>query len=307
MLHGWPGGVLSVSTALLRDTGRVSAIVDVVHALVDEVRTESSSREIAVGASALGTAALLASALAGRVGDSSVSGVRIGWSALRALVVSALFVVVAVQVAESGWITGADTATLRWFVEQRNGTATAWARAITEIGSPIGVAASAVVVSGMLAWRRRSAAPAVFVLGTVGFAAGVGTLTKLVVARSRPPAVLHLMAESDFSFPSGHITATTALVAAVLVVSMSTRPGFVRTAAATVSAVVIVAVVAATRLYLGVHWLTDVVGGAMLGTAVTLASATVLLWISRSAGDGRWRSGSGPAVVASVPAGNRAA
>ncbi|WP_157122125.1 phosphatase PAP2 family protein [Nocardia violaceofusca] len=285
----------------------MSAIVDVVHGLADEVRTESSSREIAVGASALGTAVLLASALAGRVGDSPASGVRVGWSALRALVLAALFVVVAVQVAESGWITGADAATLRWFVEHRNGTATAWARAITEIGSPVGVAASAVIVAGMLAWRRRSAVPAVFVLGTVGFAAGASTLTKLAVARSRPPAALHLMAEADFSFPSGHTTATTAFVGAVLVVYASTRPGYVRTAAASVSAAVIVAIVAATRLYLGVHWLTDVVGGAMLATAVTLAAATVLLWMSQSAGDGRWRSGPGPAVVAAVPADNRSA
>lgn len=230
--------------------------------------------EIAVGAAAVGAAVLALSGFAGRIGGSSRSGVRVGWCAVRALVVSALFVVVAVQVAGSGWITGADAATLRWFVDHRNGTATAWALVITELGSPVGVVALAVIVSGVLAWRRRSAVPAVFVLGAVGFAAGVSTMTKYVVARARPPAVLHLTAESDFSFPSGHTTGTTAMVGAVLVVFVLTRPGYVRTAVASVCAAVIVATVAATRLYLGVHWLTDVVGGAVLGTAVTLIAAT---------------------------------
>lgn len=294
-------GSLSVSTALLRDTGGVSAIVDVFRGLLDEVRTESSGMEIAVGAAVVGAAVLALSGVAGRFGGSSRSGVRVGWLALRALVVSALFMVVAVQVAEAGWITGADTATLRWFVEHRNGTATACARAITDIGSPVGVVAFAVIVSGVLAWRRRSALPAVFVLGTAGFAAAASTVTKYVVARARPPAILHLTAESDFAFPSGHTTGTTALVGAVLVVFVLTRPGYVRTAVAGVCAAGIVATVAATRLYLGVHWLTDVVGGAVLGTAVTLIATTLLVWLWPTVGAERSRrSGRGTAVTASA-------
>ncbi|WP_157104110.1 phosphatase PAP2 family protein [Nocardia kruczakiae] len=246
---------LSVSTAMFRDTGRVSAIVDVLRGLVDEVRTESSSAEVGVGAAAVATAVLVVSVLLGRGGDSSVWGSRVGWSALRAAVVAALFVVMGVQVAASGWLTGADTATLQWFVDHRDGTATALARVITDLGSPVGVAAVAVVVSGVSAWRSRSAVPAVFVVGAVGFAAVVSTVTKDVVGRARPPAVLHLMAESDFSFPSGHTTGTTVLVGAVLVLYVLARPRRARTALASVSAAVIVAVVAATRLYLGVHWL----------------------------------------------------
>ncbi len=256
--------------------------------------------EIAVGAAAVGTAVLAISGVAGRIGGSSGSGVRVGWSALRALVVSALFVVVAVQVAETGWTTGADATTLRWFVEHRNGTATACARAITDLGSPVGVVALAVIVSGALTWRRRSAVPAVFVLGAVGFAAGASTLTKYVVARERPPAVLHLTAESDFSFPSGHTTGTTALVGTVLVVLVLTRPGYARTAVASVCAAGIVATVAATRLYLGVHWLTDVVGGAVLGTAVTLVATTLLVWLSPTGGGGRCRW-SGQGTVTASP------
>ncbi|MCC3313805.1 phosphatase PAP2 family protein [Nocardia africana] len=255
--------------------------------------------EVAIGAAAVGTAALVVSILVGRVVDSSASGVRGGWWALRTSVVAALFMVMTVQVADSGWVTGADAATLRWFVEHRNGTATALARAITDIGSPVGVAAVAVVFSAVFAWRRRSAVPAVFIVGTVGFAAVASTSMKYVVGRDRPPAVLHLTAESDYSFPSGHTTGTTALVGAVLVLCVLARPGRARCALASVSAAVIVAVVAATRLYLGVHWLTDVVGGAMLGTAVTLAATTVLIWLSPTTAGERRRSGRGPVLSAS--------
>ncbi|MFI7190271.1 phosphatase PAP2 family protein [Nocardia nova] len=276
----------------------MSAIIDVVHGVVEEISTESSSMEVAIGAAAVGTVVFVVSILFGRGGDSSVSGGGVGWSALRALVVAALFVVLGVQVAASGWVTGADAGTLRWFVEHRNGTATALARAITDLGSPVGVAAVAVVVSGVFAWRRRSAVPAVFIVGTVGFAAVVSTVTKDVVGRARPPAVLHLTAESDFSFPSGHTTATTALAGAVLVLYVLARPGRGRTALASVAAAVIVAVVAATRLYLGVHWLTDVVGGAVLGTGVTLAATTVLVWLSPTTAGGQWRRPAGTVATA---------
>ncbi|PPJ02126.1 PAP2 family protein [Nocardia nova] len=269
--------------------------------MLDEVSTESASMEIAVGAAAVGAAVLALPGLVGRFGVSSGSGVRVGWCALRALVVSALFVVVAVQVAETGWITGADATTLRWFVDHRNGTATAWALVITDVGSPVGVVALAVIVSGALAWRRRSVVPAVFVLGAVGFAAAASTVTKYVVARARPPAVLHLTAESDFSFPSGHTTGTTALVGAVLVVFVLTRPGYARTAVAGVCTAGIVAVVAATRLYLGVHWLTDVVGGVVLGTAVTLIATTLLVWLWPTVGAERSRR-SGPGTAANASA-----
>jgi undecaprenyl-diphosphatase len=72
-----------------------------------------------------------------------------------------------------------------------------------------------------------------------------------------------LVTETDFSFPSGHVTGTVALVGATLVVVTFTRTR--ARVAALALAVFVVTLVAGTRLYLGVHWLTDVVAGAIFG------------------------------------------
>jgi undecaprenyl-diphosphatase len=48
------------------------------------------------------------------------------------------------------------------------------------------------------------------------------------------------------------------------------------TACLTCAAIIVVAAVASSRLYLGVHWLTDVVAGVLLGSAVVAIGATVL-------------------------------
>ena len=262
----------------------MSTIVDAAHELVDEVGTESSGMAAAIGVAAVGAVVLGVSALAGRAAGSTVPGARVGWAAVRALTVAVWFAVVAVQVVGSGWITGADADTLQWFVAHRNGTATAFALVITSIGGVAGATTLAVLVSLVLGWRRRSVVPTVFVLGVVSFAAGAGTLTKHVLGRERPPAVLQLTSETNFAFPSGHATATAALVGAVLVLYLPARPGRAKAVAATVGGVAVVAAVATTRLYLGVHWLTDVIGGALLGTTVTLVGAALLVWWSPTTG-----------------------
>ena len=164
-------------------------------------------------------------------------------------------------------------------VDHRTGPATAVARAVTEVGSPAAVVVIAMCTAVLAAWRRRSVWPAVLILGTVVAAAGAGTVCKHIVGRARPPIPLHLTTESNFAFPSGHTTATTALVGAVLLVYSTTARSRSRTVVAAFAAVVPVAAVAASRLYLGVHWFTDVVGGVLLGAAVTLMAMTiVLIW-----------------------------
>jgi undecaprenyl-diphosphatase len=75
----------------------------------------------------------------------------------------------------------------------------------------------------------------------------------------------HLVAASGDSFPSGHVLAATVVWGCVPLVALAwgVARGLVRMLWAV--AAVFVVVVACSRVYLGVHWLTDVVGGALLG------------------------------------------
>ncbi|AHH17944.1 putative membrane protein [Nocardia nova SH22a] len=258
----------------------MSAVVEVVHNVLVEVRSESSSFEVAVGGAGIGAAILVASSLRARLTrPSSPTAGRIGLAWTRASVVVALFVLLAVQVAQAGWVTGGDAAVLDWLAGHRSGPATALARAVSEVGSPAGTAVLAILAAGWLVRRYRSVVPGAVVLVVLGTAAVVGTVCKHAVARARPPIALRLVAENNFAFPSGHTTATTAVVTAVLAVYLTGGPRPSRALAAVLSAALAVAAVGSSRLYLGVHWLTDVVGGALLGTAVTMvATAVLVMW-----------------------------
>jgi membrane-associated phospholipid phosphatase len=165
--------------------------------------------------------------------------------------------------------TAADHAVLAWMVAHRHPQLTSSAIAVTTLGSPSGVAILAVVAAAMSWWRMKTARPAILILMTVAAAGAVSTLTKVVVGAHRPPHAVQLITETDPSFPSGHVTGTLALLGAVaVVVRHHARPA--ASMLMTAMAAVVSAVVALTRLYLGVHWLTDVVGGLLLGATATV-------------------------------------
>jgi undecaprenyl-diphosphatase len=113
----------------------------------------------------------------------------------------------------------------------------------------------------VLALVRRRALPFVLVALAVGAADGVAALVKLAVGESRPtePDPLVTIPHSH-SFPSGH-TATAFAGATVLsFLAPRAAPAFY----------VLAAAIAYSRLYVGVHFPLDVVGGAVIGVATAL-------------------------------------
>ena len=94
----------------------------------------------------------------------------------------------------------------------------------------------------------------------------------------RRPAVPHLdSAPPTSSFPSGHVAAAVALYGALaVVVCLSSRRGWLR-AAAIVLAIGIAIAVGLSRLYRGMHFPTDVLGGALLSVLWLTATALVLM------------------------------
>ncbi|WP_405161588.1 phosphatase PAP2 family protein [Nocardia sp. NBC_01499] len=273
----------------------MSAILEFIERAVTEVRTEATTAEIALCVGVVALAVIVASVIADRVRPPDSPARTALRRAVRGLAVVAVFVELSVHVAKSGWLTGADVAVLDWFVGHRSPGLTAIARAVTSVGSPAGVAIIGVLLAGFLGWRRRSVLPTVLILGIVVVAAAASTITKLVVGRARPAPMYQLMTETDLSYPSGHVTGTAALAGAVLLVYLGAKPTVLRGTAAALLATVVVLVVALTRLYLGVHWLTDVVGGSLLGSAVVLLGAAVQPYLrSRSPR----RPVAGPAIAA---------
>lgn len=216
---------------------------------------------------------------AGRAGHTAgiarrLRGQRPGVPSVLFLVVSAV-VLLAVMVG-LGWLlaryaTGTaladtDSSLARTLAAQRNptmntitGVMSGWGATITIVS--IGVVAAVAFRLRFKRWREASLIAA-GLIGEVLIFLG----TTALVDRERPP-VPHLdEAPPTSSFPSGHTAASTVLYGALAVVAWQRlRPGPAR-ALLTVLAVFLPLAVAGARMYRGMHFLTDVLGGLLLGS-----------------------------------------
>ena len=109
----------------------------------------------------------------------------------------------------------------------------------------------------------------------------------VAIGRSRPPQSDWATTAGGYAFPSGHTTSAT-VVAALLCLAVVLRGSGARWGPVAYGAAVTWAVaVGATRVYLGVHWPTDVVGGWLLGTALTAGGWALFSGRIRRATTGR--------------------
>jgi undecaprenyl-diphosphatase len=124
--------------------------------------------------------------------------------------------------------------------------------------------------------RRRHAA---VLAGAVLLAQLASELTKALYGRPRPDLVTHGSYVYSGSFPSGHsmLSAVTYLTLAMLIASLETRRA--TKGVVFVLAGLLVLAIGISRVYLGVHWPSDVLGGWALGSAYALAAWAVLIWI----------------------------
>jgi undecaprenyl-diphosphatase len=151
-------------------------------------------------------------------------------------------------------------------------------RDLTSLGSPSVLTLVTVVAVGYL-WLEHKRGTALFVIIAVAGGAALETLLKLDFARPRPELVSQLVDVHSFSFPSGHATMATItyLTLGVLLAGVQERRR-IKFYLLAVS-IVLAIIVGISRVYLGVHWPTDVLAGWCLGAAWALAcwlTATLL-------------------------------
>lgn len=212
-----------------------------------------------------------------------------GWPSLHpgrrgvivAVVLALAFSALAVVSHHAGHGTPVDHSVLSWMIDHRRREFTALAIVITDAGSPVAMTLLALLASGMIWWRQSSPKTALVVMATLAAATATSTLTKAAVGAQRPSRAVQLIAEVDPSFPSGHVTGTVTLFGMVAVVVGRNRGTATRwvLACAVIAAALAIAV---TRLYLGVHWLTDVCGGMLLGSVAVTLGACCLTTVARS-------------------------
>jgi undecaprenyl-diphosphatase len=167
-----------------------------------------------------------------------------------------------------------DEAVHGWVLAHRNPGVVRVAIAITATGS--GLPAYLLAAgAGAIAYRGRwwVGAP----LAVLALLAGQGVRAAFAewVDRPRPPRADWAAGATGDAFPSGHTT-TSALVAALLCAALAGRLQGRRLRATQAVVVGWAALVGVTRVYLGVHWPTDVIGGWLLATVLTLLAAALV-------------------------------
>ena len=174
-----------------------------------------------------------------------------------------------------------DQSALDYVLDHRTAGRSTLARVITQCGGTLAVTAVTVLVAVFAALRRW------WLLAAQSVLAGLGT-TLLIVGgktafgRPRPPADTQLGVLQSLSFPSGHALGSMVAAGLVLAVVFAlTRTQWSRVAAVLTVALYVLAV-GLSRLYLGVHWGTDVLGGWLFG------AGWVLLCLGASQLSPRW-------------------
>lgn len=163
-----------------------------------------------------------------------------------------------------------DDGVANWVVDNRTEPWITLAHALTQLGNTLTLTVIVAIVAGVLFARGRRIDALVLAGGSL-LGAIVVFVVKLIVGRERPPADERLLEIGSLSFPSGHALGTT-VVAGLLAVVAFRSLTWVRAhrwvlAAAPVAAIV----VGLTRIYLGVHWTTDVLAGWIMGA--------LLVWV----------------------------
>ena len=152
---------------------------------------------------------------------------------------------------------------------------------LTALGSKSVLIVVVVFAAGLLMCAKRYRTACFVVIATVG-GTTISSWIKTWVARPRPPDAAVALAESFRSFPSGHsmlsatVYLTLALIATAVIHHRRIRIFVVG------ASLVVVGLVGVSRLVLGVHYLTDVIGGWMIGATWALACRWIeFRWVLR--------------------------
>jgi len=180
------------------------------------------------------------------------------------LLLGAMFVELGAEVREPD-TTAVDGAILGVVTAHTVSWPTTVAEGFSFPGSELFIAGVALCLALGLVWQQRRL-DALFVAVAITGSAALTLTVKYLVGRPRPVAFFRVP-EHGYSFPSGHTLSATclALVVAYLLWRSALRRGV--KLSAVVALAVVVILVGLSRLVLGVHYLTDVVGSMMLGTA----------------------------------------
>ena len=149
-----------------------------------------------------------------------------------------------------------DRSVLLFFHDHRNGVLDQIVPMLTNFGGAIFVVLFTACLSGYYIYTKRRST-AFRVIASIGGAAALNLVLKAIFERSRPDLWHQIVTEHGFSFPSGHAMASSALAATVISIFWYGRARYITL----VLGMLYVLLIGMSRLYLGVHYPTDILAG----------------------------------------------
>ena len=166
-----------------------------------------------------------------------------------------------------------DVLTHAWTISKRTAVDTSFFVLMSNIGSPVGMMSLAGLTALILAiqkkWRWL-----VYLAITASGGALLNLELKRFFARARPDVAEMLRQAHGYSFPSGHAMGSTVVLGALSYLAFRTATRWQWKAACLALAWTLILSIALARVYLGVHWVTDVAAGIVAGT-VWVSATTV--------------------------------
>jgi undecaprenyl-diphosphatase len=209
-------------------------------------------------------------------------GVRLVVVSVAIALVAVPFTALAVQVLVEGPLTRLDgdiADSLNEFVHEHDGFI-GFLQVVSWMGRPPALAAL-VVVAVVVLWRQGQVRLIPFVVLTPILGSLVNSAVKIIVDRPRPEVDHPIATAFGKSFPSGHSFSSVVTYGVLLVAFLPVVPPAKRRFV-WVPAAVLVAAIGATRMLLGVHFLSDVIAGYALGLAFLLAATAAFQTWKRS-------------------------
>lgn len=174
---------------------------------------------------------------------------------------------------ESPLMLDVDQSVYRWAASMRSQPATTFFVTFTHLGGPIGLAILGLAVAALL-FVRGHRGLALYVVITAAMGGVMNLVLKGLFERARPDLAEALRQAHGYSFPSGHAMGSMIILGSLAYV-MARSWGPWRLRSATIALLLAsIATVGLSRVYLGVHWISDIGAGFAAGF-VWLAVATV--------------------------------
>jgi undecaprenyl-diphosphatase len=176
-----------------------------------------------------------------------------------------LFLAIADEIPEQSRLVQVDQMIGRWLEAHGTEPGEAILSAVTTLGAPL---LYAVVIVAVLwfAWRREWRPAIALALTTAGGVA-LSNLLKVIFHRGRPATVVEFMPHPSWSFPSGHALNSVVSYGFLTMLLLDRITDHNKRVAVVLGAGIMIIVIGFSRLYLGVHYLSDVTGGWIAGAA----------------------------------------